>query len=82
MFYSVRYLNDGTLPLDKKDARKLTYKTVQYTLVDGALYKRGFSTPLLRCVDKGEALKILQEIHEGECGNHAGGQSTAKKAIR
>ena len=43
----VRYLNDGTLPLDKKDARKLAYKAAHYTLVDGALYKRGFSTPLL-----------------------------------
>ena len=77
----VRYLNDGTLPLDKKDARKLTYKAAQYTLVDGVLYKRGFTTPLLRCVDKGGVSKFLQEIHEGECGNHAGGQSTAKKAI-
>ncbi|XP_062107995.1 uncharacterized protein LOC133818899 [Humulus lupulus] len=27
-------------------------------------------------------MKVLYEIHEGECGNHTDGQSTAKKAMR
>ena len=38
--------------------------------------------PLLRCVDEEEAMKVLYEIHEGKCGNHASGPSTARKAMR
>ena len=38
--------------------------------------------PLLRCVTKEEAKTILAEIHEGECGDHSGGQTLAKKVLR
>ena len=39
--------------------------------MNDALYKRGFSTTYLKCVDEGEAKYILKEIHEGICGDHA-----------
>ncbi|XP_062075224.1 uncharacterized protein LOC133779256 [Humulus lupulus] len=78
----IDYLKDGVVPTDKREARRLVYKAARYTLVDGVLYKRGFSVPLLRCVDEEEAMKVLYEIHEGECGNHASGPSTARKAMR
>ncbi|XP_062108789.1 uncharacterized protein LOC133819531 [Humulus lupulus] len=77
-----RYLEEGTLPVDKKEARRLVYKAARYTLVDGVLYKRWFSMPLLRCVEEEEAPKVLHEIHEGECGNHESEPSTARKAMR
>ncbi|XP_062094025.1 uncharacterized protein LOC133800064 [Humulus lupulus] len=75
-------LKDGALPTEKGEARRLVYKAARYTLVDGVLYKRGFSMPLLRCVDEEEAMEVLYEIHEDECGNHASGPSTARKATR
>ncbi|XP_062109404.1 uncharacterized protein LOC133820020 [Humulus lupulus] len=78
----IDYLKDGVVPTDKREARRLVYKAARYTLVDGVLYKRGFSVPLLRCVDEEEAMKVQYEIHEGECGNHASGPSTARKAMR
>ncbi|XP_062075487.1 uncharacterized protein LOC133779553 [Humulus lupulus] len=78
----IDYLKDGVVPTDKREARRLVYKAARYSLVDGVLYKRGFSVPLLRCVDEEEAMKVLYEIHEGECGNHASGPSTARKAMR
>ncbi|XP_062080822.1 uncharacterized protein LOC133785619 [Humulus lupulus] len=78
----ISYLKDGVVPTDKREARRLVYKAVRYTLIDGILYKRGFSVPLLRCVGEEEAVKVLYEIHEGECGNHASGPSTARKAMR
>ncbi|XP_062109875.1 uncharacterized protein LOC133821743 [Humulus lupulus] len=77
-----RYLEKGTLPVDKKESRRLVYKATRYTLVDGVPYKRGFLMPLLRCVEEEEALKVLHEIHEGECGNHESRPSTARKAMR
>ena len=75
-------LKDGMLPEDKKKARLLRLKVARYTLYDNQLYKRGFSTPLLKCVDLEQGNNILQEIHKGVCGNHAGGQSLAYKALR
>ncbi|XP_062118729.1 uncharacterized protein LOC133832396 [Humulus lupulus] len=78
----INYLKDGALPTEKREAQRLVYKVAQYTLVDGVLYKREFSVPLLRCVDDEEARKVLYEIHEGKCGNHASGPSTAMKSMR
>ncbi|XP_062103705.1 large ribosomal subunit protein eL21x/eL21w-like [Humulus lupulus] len=60
-----RYLEEGTLLVDKKEAQRLVYKAARYTLIDGVLYKRGFSMPLLRCVEKEEALKFNDAIHKG-----------------
>ncbi|XP_062075233.1 uncharacterized protein LOC133779267 [Humulus lupulus] len=78
----IDYLKDGVVSTDKREAQRLVYKAARYTLVDGILYKRGFSVPLLRFVDEEEAVKVLYEIREGECGNHASGPSTARKAMR
>ncbi|XP_062086355.1 uncharacterized protein LOC133792464 [Humulus lupulus] len=78
----MKYLRDGALLTDKREARRLVYKSAQYTLVDGVFYKRGFFVSLLRCVDEEEAMKVLYEIHEGECGNHASRPSTARKTMR
>ncbi|XP_062093986.1 uncharacterized protein LOC133800018 [Humulus lupulus] len=78
----INYLKDGALPTDRKEAPRLVYKVARYTLVDGILYKRGFSMPLLRCVDDEEVVKVLYEIHEGECDNHVSGPSMDRKAMR
>ena len=82
MTFFILYLKDGVLPEDKKKARLLRLKVTCYTLYDNQLYKRGFSTPLLKCVDLEQGNHVLQEIHEGICGNHAGEQSLAYKALR
>ncbi|XP_062085562.1 uncharacterized protein LOC133791657 [Humulus lupulus] len=79
---TINYLKDGALPTDRREARRLVYKAARNTLVDGVLYKRWFSVPLLRCVDEEEVMKVLYEIHEGECGSHASGPSTTRKAMR
>ena len=70
----IQYLKDGQLPEDKKQARLLGLKVARYILYDGKLYRRGFSTPLLKCVDLTEGNYILPEIHEGVYDNHSGGQ--------
>ena len=69
----IQYIKDGVLPEDKRKARLLRLKAVRYTLYDDQLYKRGFSTLLLKCVDLEKGNHILQEIHEGICGNHVEG---------
>ena len=78
----IRYLKDGVLQKDKSKARLLRLKAARYILHDGKLYRRGFSTPFLKCVDLEAGSYIIQEIHEEVCGNHIGGQSLAYKALR
>ena len=78
----VEYLETGILPAEWNKAQKLMYQIPRYTIVEGRLYRRGYSMPLLRCVTPPEAKKILEEIHEGFCGDHTGGHSLSKKIIR
>ncbi|RDX90524.1 hypothetical protein CR513_27595, partial [Mucuna pruriens] len=63
----IQYLKNGKLLEDSAE---------QY------LYRRGFSYPLLRCVDNDEALYVIQEVHEGICGTHIRGRALAGKIAR
>ncbi|CAJ2641456.1 unnamed protein product [Trifolium pratense] len=76
------FLNTGNLPLDKKEAAKVKRRACAYVILNGKMYRRGFSIPLLRCVEEGEVASILGEIHEGINGQHIGGRSLARKALR
>ncbi|XP_022857189.1 uncharacterized protein LOC111378249 [Olea europaea var. sylvestris] len=63
-------------------ARKLRIRSVRYTLIDNIQYKWGYSTPLLRYLNEGEAQHALQDIHEGICENHSGRLSLVHKIIQ
>nr|GEX21194.1 reverse transcriptase domain-containing protein [Tanacetum cinerariifolium] len=76
----VEYLKEGTLPNDRKEARKLRIKTRQYELMEGILYRRSFLTLWLRCVGPLQAEYVIREIHEGSCSMHAGPRSVVAKA--
>uniref|UniRef100_A0A2N9FAH3 Uncharacterized protein n=1 Tax=Fagus sylvatica TaxID=28930 RepID=A0A2N9FAH3_FAGSY len=78
----INYLEDETLPSDPVEARKLKVRCTRFVLIQGILYKRGFSLPYLRCLDKAEANYVMREVHEGICGNHSGARSLVHKLIR
>ena len=78
----ISFLQDSHLPRDAKEARKVKKKAARFTILNGTLYKRGFSMPYLKCVDEEEAEYILKEIHEGVCGDHASPRSLVSKVIR
>nr|GFC53235.1 reverse transcriptase domain-containing protein [Tanacetum cinerariifolium] len=67
----VKYLKEGTLPNDRKEARKLHIKARQYELMEGILYKRSFLTPWLRCVGPLQEEYVIREIHKGSCSMYA-----------
>ncbi|KAK9078867.1 hypothetical protein SSX86_002925 [Deinandra increscens subsp. villosa] len=66
------YLSKGKLPEDAGEARKVQLQSLQYTLENNHLYRRTFAGPLLRCVTLNEAAHLIEEVHEGTCGIHAG----------
>lgn len=76
------YLTDGTLPIDKIQAKAFQRRSAQYLLLQGILYRRSHSLSLLRCVTPQRGDYILREIHEGACGDHSGSQSLAFKTVR
>ncbi|KAL5569361.1 hypothetical protein UlMin_025936 [Ulmus minor] len=77
----INYLVAGELPSDKNEAQKLRRRSVHYAFKFGQLYKRGYFVPLLKCVTPERSLYIMQEIHEGLCGNLSGPQSLFHKVI-
>nr|KYP35142.1 Retrovirus-related Pol polyprotein from transposon 17.6 [Cajanus cajan] len=76
------HLQTGKLPEDPLEAKKLRVKAARYTLIAGELYKRGLSTPLLKCLTPEQAHYVLREVHEGVCGTHSGSRTLATKIIR
>ncbi|XP_061358153.1 uncharacterized protein LOC133302401 [Gastrolobium bilobum] len=78
----VNYLAERVLPLDQKEAIKIVRRNAHLCMVHGRLYKRGLSTPFLKCLNPGDVQYVLEEIHEGINGHHMGGHSLAKKALR
>ncbi|CAL2276958.1 unnamed protein product [Prunus armeniaca] len=78
----LQFLQNQTLPADPAEARRVRYHSTRYLIINGALYKRGFSLPYLRCLTLKEGHYVLQEIHERICGNHSGARSLMHKAIR
>ncbi|XP_052478401.1 uncharacterized protein LOC105789618 [Gossypium raimondii] len=66
----LRYLKNREYPnhATENDKRTLRRLAIDYVLDGEILYKKGKDQVLLKCVDAGEAKKILEEVHEGICG--------------
>ncbi|XP_021853697.2 uncharacterized protein [Spinacia oleracea] len=69
------YKATAILPENPEEAKKIKKDGPWYIIYMGRLYKRSFSLPLLRCLSAYESEKLIEEIHEGSCGNHVGGKT-------
>nr|KYP39221.1 Transposon Ty3-I Gag-Pol polyprotein [Cajanus cajan] len=76
------YLKDGALPTDKDEARKVRMRSAKFTIIDGELFKRGISTPLLKSLTMSQAAYVVKEIHHGVCGMPSGARSMAARVLR
>jgi len=77
-----RYIADGTLPAEPGEGKRIKKNSARYTLIDGVLFRHGFTHPILTCVSGDECTRIMSELHEGICGSHVGGRSLASNVIR
>jgi len=68
-----RYLADEILSLKPVEARNIKKNSSKYTLIDGKLFRHGFTHPILVCVDSKQCTCIIAELHEGICSSHIGG---------
>ncbi|XP_015965562.1 uncharacterized protein LOC107489321 [Arachis duranensis] len=78
----IQYLRNGSVPEEVENKGKFRRQASFFTLINNTLYRRGYSRPLLKCLDREEADLLLAETHEGICGIHCGARSLAQKALR
>ena len=50
-------------------------------MINDVLFRRNFDYVLLRCLEKTETKKVLQELHNGTTGGHFGGNTTTHKIL-
>ena len=76
------YIIDGRLPDDPKEAAKIRTRSARFTNHKGSLYKRGFFTPILKCIAGKDTDYLLRDVHEGICRNHIRARALAGKVLR
>ena len=76
------YIIDGSLPDDPKEAAKIRARSARFINHEGSFYKRGFFTPILKCIAGKNTKYVLREVHEGICVNHIRAQAYAGKILR
>ncbi|XP_025679029.1 uncharacterized protein [Arachis hypogaea] len=76
------FLELGKLPDDEKAAKTLRREAARYAIIQGQLFRKGLSQPLLKCLHPDQTDYVLREFHEGCCGHHIGGKTLARKLIR
>jgi hypothetical protein len=81
-FPILEWLVEGKLPSDQTEARCIARRAKAFVIIDGELYKRRAAGILMRCVPRDQGRELLQEIHAGTCGHHAGPRTLVGKAFR
>lgn len=69
---TISYIRDRIMPVDKRQVRTFWCQAARYILIDGLLYRWGYTWSLLRCLTDEEADYVLKETHKRVCGNQKG----------
>jgi ribonuclease HI len=68
----IAYIVEKRVPEDKVEHEKIVRRAANYVVIGTELYRRSASNGvLMKCILRSKGLELLQEIHGGECGNHA-----------
>jgi ribonuclease HI len=79
----IAYIVEKRVPEDKVEREKIVWCVANYIVISTELYQRSTSNGvLMKCILRSEGRELLQEIHGGECGNHATSANLVGKAYR
>jgi ribonuclease HI len=79
----IAYIVETRVPEDKVEWEKIVRRAAYYVVIGTELYRRSASSSvLMKCILRSEGLELLQEIHDGECDNHAASANLVGKAYR
>jgi len=67
---------------DEVGDKEVARKAMCFVLVGDDLYKRGFLSPLLRCVNDQEAEYVMTKLHNRVCSMHNDHQMLAIRVLR
>jgi hypothetical protein len=78
----IRYIKNEEEPDDKAAAERIARQSSHYTLIGEALYRRGATGVLMKCILSATGKQLLDEIHTGQCGIHATSRTLVGKVFR
>jgi transposase InsO family protein len=78
----IRYIKNKEEPDDKAIAECIARQSTHYTLIGDALYRRGATGVLMKCILSVTGKQLLDEIHAGQCGIHAASRTLVGKVFR
>jgi hypothetical protein len=50
---------------DQSEAKRFKHRSRGFAVIDGQLYKKGISQPMLKCITIVEGIELLRKIHRG-----------------
>jgi ribonuclease HI len=77
----IRYIKNEEEPDDKTAAERIARQSAHYTLIGEALYRRGATGVLMKCILSDTGKQLLDEIHAGQCGIHASSRTLVGKVF-
>jgi ribonuclease HI len=78
----IRYIKNEEEPDDKAVAERIARQSAHYTLIGGALYRRGATGVLMKCISSTTGKQLLDEIDAGQCGIHAASRTLVGKVFK
>jgi hypothetical protein len=78
----IRYIKNEEESDDKAAAERIARQSSHYTLIGDALYRRGATGVLMKCILSVTGKQLLDEIHAGQCGIHAASRTLVGKVFR
>jgi hypothetical protein len=60
----------------------LKHRSRDFAIVEGKLYKKGTSHPMLKCITETEGIEIVREVHSGTSSSHSGPRALVARVIR
>jgi ribonuclease HI len=78
----IRYIKNEEEPDDIAAAECIARQSAHYTLIGDALYRRGTTGVLMKCIPSVTRKQLLDEIHAGQCGIHAVSRTLVGKVFR
>jgi hypothetical protein len=76
------YLQGHYNPSDQSEAKRLKHRSRDFAIIDGQLYKKGISQPMLKCITEAKGIELLREVHTGICRSYSRPRALPAKVIR
>jgi hypothetical protein len=78
----IRYIKNEEEPDDKATAERIARQSAHYTIIGDALYRRGTTGVLMKCILSVTGKQLLYEMHAGQCGIHVASRTLVGKVFR